>query len=82
MSTYQSAFLAARAAELKNKMTQLGINCEEKELGKFKITSALTPQAVENQLISIEPTMRINLEAKGMGTEGTVTFADIVPLNE
>lgn len=82
MSIYQNVAAAVRADRIKEKCGAVGIRCTDSEPGKMKIESALPPKAVENQLIMIDPTMRMELNAKDMGTEGTITVADIIPLNE
>lgn len=81
-TTYQQVVIADRANKLKEKCAKVGILATDIKPGELKVESALTPQAVENQLIQIDPALRINLESKGMGTEGIITFADVEVLNE
>ena len=81
-TTYQNIAAAVRANRVKEKCATVGIHCTDTEPGKMKIASALPPKTVENQLIIIDPTMRMELKSKEMGTEGVITVADILPLNE
>ena len=81
-NAYQQMASALRAQTIKDRCIALGIRCKDIEAGKLEITSALPPKAVENQLLTVDPSLRIELQEDGDGCKGTITFADIIPLNE
>lgn len=70
------------ARKLEAQFTQLGIRCTSFQDGTFQVESALTPSAVENQIISVAPNVDVQLQEQGMGSKGTVRIANIQSLDE